>query len=716
MFPLPDPVVFPIVDITEAFRADSDAHLGSAPVTSETRLAPGHYLVGVSRGYAGYDQELTDDLGYELRIARTGTLPPSGDIEPNDDATTATPVSGAFELSGDVGGSADVFRWTLSDEDAARSWRLEALTSVGAPLTLALTTADGEPLVATNAAADGSAAIHDLRLPAGDYVVSLSGGLDEVQPYRLRAVEVTDHDVDPEPNDPVALAIPIDPAALMARGRLAGEGDVDRYLLDVDATLAGLRMDITLTWSDASYRTFCLSTEAGTAMGCPTGEGSATLPDLVLPEGRYRLDVSGTPSLDDRYELRVVPGAAAAADHEAEPNDAPDTATRWDPTIVMHGSASGADVDTYRVHIDAPPALWRLDAAGTGIQWLSWLRPDLTPMGSAKISADGSEAAIEDLYLVRGDHLVTIQADGDYELVLTEQGSPADGAEREPNDDSGHAEALSVGSTRSGRLPTAGDWDLYRFSLTAPAHVLLSFDTPADGDIEMALAYGLEWVGLGTAAPGETLVNDLLLVPGDYEIQLHARTPSRATYALSLEWADPFDLEADQEPNDAINEARPLPPTLEVQGTPKTVPDDDWYQLPPLAPPGALAIRAEGEQLALDLTDGSRSYTLSLLPDGVTYVAEGLPVAVPLYLRAIAPADYDLAFSGDGLVPGPSPSLPPSSWRCRPTPNPWRLFCARVRALLGPCRSRPPRLRTWSSRSTGSPAGGPGSSFPSRTG
>ena len=152
--------------------------------------------------------------------------------------------------------------------------------------------------------------------------------------------------------------------------------------------------------------------------------------------------------------------------------------------------------------------------------------------------------------------------------------------------------------------------------------------------------------------------NDLLLTPGDYEIQLHARTPSRATYALSLEWADPFDLEADQEPNDAINEARPLPPTLEVQGTPKTVPDDDWYQLPPLTAPGALAIRAEGDQLALDLTDGSQSYALSLQPDGVTYAAEGLPVAVPLYLKATAPADYDLAFSGDGLVPGPEPVDP----------------------------------------------------------
>ena len=35
------------------------------------------------------------------------------------------------------------------------------------------------------------------------------------------------------------------------------------------------------------------------------------------------------------------------------------------------------------------------------------------------------------------------------------------GSEIEPNDDSGHAEALRIGTPRVGRLPTTGDWDLY---------------------------------------------------------------------------------------------------------------------------------------------------------------------------------------------------------------------------------------------------------------
>src|SRR3990172_4122732 len=49
VFSLPTPVTYPLVDLVEVFRADSDAHLGMPPITTETRLAPGSFLVGISR-------------------------------------------------------------------------------------------------------------------------------------------------------------------------------------------------------------------------------------------------------------------------------------------------------------------------------------------------------------------------------------------------------------------------------------------------------------------------------------------------------------------------------------------------------------------------------------------------------------------------------------------------------------------------------------------
>ena len=96
--------------------------------------------------------------------------------------------------------------------------------------------------------------------------------------------------------------------------------------------------------------------------------------------------------------------------------------------------------------------------------------------------------------------------------------------------------------------------------------------------------------------------------------------------------------------------------------------------------PARWRIRAEGEQVALDLTDGGQSYALSLQPDGVTYAAEGLPVAVPLYLKATARPDYGLAFSGTGSVSDPEPDDPPVELALQTDTGPWRRFCARVRA------------------------------------
>src|SRR3989304_2485204 len=79
--------------------------------------------------------------------------------------------------------------------------------------------------------------------------------------------------------------------------------------------------------------------------------------------------------------------------------------------------------------------LWQLDATGSGVSYLVWLRPDGTPVGSARFVEDGSGAAIDDLYLVRGDHLLSVHSAGDYELRLTSRGPIAPGSEQEPNAD-----------------------------------------------------------------------------------------------------------------------------------------------------------------------------------------------------------------------------------------------------------------------------------------
>src|SRR4029079_14011182 len=93
----------------EAARVDSDVWIGTPPGTGQVRLPSGAYRLGISRGLPGYKQDLTDDLGYWVDVQRGGTLAPVGDVEPNDDVSTATPVSGAFALSGDLAQTNDVY-------------------------------------------------------------------------------------------------------------------------------------------------------------------------------------------------------------------------------------------------------------------------------------------------------------------------------------------------------------------------------------------------------------------------------------------------------------------------------------------------------------------------------------------------------------------------------------------------------------------------------
>ena len=428
---------------------------------------------------------------YELSIAPGAALAPAAQPPPGPDAATASPVSGAFEVSGDLAGSTPgtghVYAWTLSDADAALPWRLEVAATPGLPGRLDLLGSDGNGLASASLAQEGTARIWDLRLPAGTYTVWVTQSGGESPSYVLRSIEETAVDVDAEPNDVQPSALTLDPSTRHARGRIATRDDVDRYLYEVDDAMAAGLVELSLTWPGQGLYRLCLDTDYGSQVQCREARDGIVLSDLRLAPGVYGAEVSGNGDPDTRYDLEVRPGPAAAPDNEAEPNDLADAATGWDPVDVMHGRSFDGDIDTFRVPI-APgePQLWRLDATGTDLGLPTWTQPDGTRVGLASVLDDGTAAVIEDLYLVEGDHLLTIPAGGEYTLTLTPLGPPDLAAEHEPNDDPDRATPLPMGGFRTGRLPSAEDIDLYRFSLAAPEHVVLSVEPPED------LAVGLE--------------------------------------------------------------------------------------------------------------------------------------------------------------------------------------------------------------------------------
>ena len=513
-------------------------------------LAPGRYLLTISG-----DGDLA--ANYELRVAPGAAVPPPATIPPGPDAATASPASGAFSVSGDLTGSTSgtghVYAWTLSEADAARAWRLDLSATPAISGKLALFDAAGTTRLATgDLGQDGTAHLWDLRLSAGTYTVWVTQGGSESPAYVLQAVEETAADIDPEPDDLPTSALPLDPSTLAARGRVTHGLDVDRYTFDVDEAMAANSIAIDLGWTGSTRHALCLETDVGSQIQCREARDGISLSDLVLAPGRYLLAVSGNGDLGTRYDLAVSSGAPPSAEREAEPNDLADASTPWDPSIVMQAVALDGDVDSYRISIPpGEPQVWRLEAVGSGLGLPVWVQPDGTSVGKASVIDAGTRAVIDDLYLVQGDHLLTMRADGEYTLALTPMGVPDPLAEREPNDDFDHASPLEIGAPRTGRLPAADDVDGYRFSLSAPEHVVVTVDVPED------LAVALEVTAAGTVLAsvpspgyGQPTVFDGHLPHADYEVWLRPGPPtpggvgepagSEGIYSVSLERADPF--------------------------------------------------------------------------------------------------------------------------------------------------------------------------------
>lgn len=518
-------------------------------------LTAGRYLLAVD-GSGGPDDR------YTLAVRSAGIAQPPREVEPNDDATMAQPVTGAFAVGGDLAGGNDVFAWTLSEADASRQWHIDLSTTLGSRAYLTLRDPDGRDVTDTATAPTGDGRLWDLRLAPGTWTIEVQPWSDPPPAYVLRAVEDTDADVDVEPNDRVAQ--PMDPTTLTARGRLAGDGDRDLYSFELPAAMADTLTTVDLTWPGSTTGSLCLRTDQGGHIQCADGLGSVVMSSLDLTAGAYWLEVTGIPSPSTRYELRVSAGDARSADAESEPNDDDQTADVWDSALPMRGTARDRDTDVYRVQVPlGTPHRWRLTVLGTRLDAPAWRQPDGTRVGSSAVSDEGTMATIEDLLLVSGDHLLTVTGDGPYALTLTDLGELDPTAEAEPNDTPEWAERLAWGTDRHGRLATPADVDVYRFSLAAPEHVVITAvpDDAVGGDVAAGgLVLGepqrdadprglvdMELVSATTSlarAPGTNdgapTVLDVLLPPGDHEVWLRTGTRGGAGYSLRLERADPF--------------------------------------------------------------------------------------------------------------------------------------------------------------------------------
>ena len=216
-----------------------------------------------------------------------------------------------------------------------------------------------------------------------------------------------------------------------------------------------------------------------------------------------------------------------------------------------------------------------------------------------------------------------------------------------------------MGGTRTGRLPLNHDVDTYRFSLAAEEHLRFDVEVPSDGGFRWLLARDSTTIAVdGDGVVGAHLSYDALLPGGDYVLVLTPVTASQGRYRLSLTREDPLTVADDQEPNDAVGFARPLPSGGVVSGNAMSSRDQDWYVIPPLTQAGALELRTSGKVVDLALSDGMNTLQMTQASPTDPRVSGSLPAGVPLYLEVIADGDYTVSVGDPASDPTPVALVP----------------------------------------------------------
>ena len=103
--------------------------------------------------------------------------------------------------------------------------------------------------------------------------------------YVLRSIEETAVDVDAEPNDVQTERPDPGPSTRHARGRIATRDDVDRYLYEVDESMAAGLSRPSLTWPGQGLYRLCLDTDSGSQVQCREARDGIVLSDLRLALG-----------------------------------------------------------------------------------------------------------------------------------------------------------------------------------------------------------------------------------------------------------------------------------------------------------------------------------------------------------------------------------------------------------------------------------------------
>ena len=649
---------------------------GTTTVPDTILLEPGAYAVFV---------DAPVDATYRLELATAGPLPPPPGM--------ITDVGAAFVA---LGNDEVIIPWRIDEPDALSVSSITALIPPGGRLNLRLETAAGELVVETSRfEINGLLSLADLGLAAGEYVIKLTSR-DPATPVVVRIVSdgLRDARHEAEPNNSHEFARTIDFAGPVT-GRIFGSSDrvdLDHFVL----TLPEERLvEARVSGADGITFHLYLVDSSGSERQRRNGNPSL-LPALALGPGQHIFRVSAdTNGPDVDYELVIEDQGPVSPGAEREPNDDIAAATAFHSEQVVRGAFAGRERDNWQLNIDGALRIWRLQVAGSGIQYVRLFDNSGAEIARAN-SEDGRMARLSNLLLAPGvHHLEILGTDGDYILRALPIGPPpgtpvdADPApvepplsaifrtdEVEPNDTLGRAMTLGLDTPRTGLLDTPDDTDLYHFYLAGETRLAVDVQRDATEPTRLRLSRGRvgEYSADWRIAAGVTEPVEVLLPAGDYYLTLTSDDSSEAPYTLTLLHRAYFERPDDLEINDDWFTATPLPADFRVVGA-LLQNDADWYRLPAVdtesevaialgKPRGNITIRLRQEVPpepdALWPARTMRSLTIdgNAVDGWHGTLPPGLPVLMSV-TGAVGPYDLQLSFgeSGPESVVGEPPPL-----------------------------------------------------------
>ena len=423
-----------------------------------------------------------------------------------------------------------------------------------------------------------------------------------------------------------------------------------------------------------------------TASGLPDpAQDIARLTSLELADQIAEAD----PNLQPGDPLVVPVADFSGATMETEPNDTREEATPMGDSLVARGAIGDQDTDFFSFEVEGEPQRWLIEATGESLNRILYHSTTRETVASRKDPDAPNRNVIANLFLLPGTHYVEMRRSntpGDYTLRAVPLGPPDPLAEREPNNDKEQAHRLTFGVTRTGHLFERRDYDYYRFSLGAEEQVLVQLVPPPG--VKPRLFFNVQSPGGGVTdfagIEGDTLGTKLVyrakLDPGEYIVEvLSMEGGSDRAYALRLDRLDPFAVPTDLEPNDALEQARPLPRDLIAEGhAGEHRRDRDWYRLPALTAETQIVVTPSADVLdhfnlnnAIILYDEGASRVSGFGWNREDSVYTGtLPANTPLYAQVLGEGPYRFEFAFDpGPGPTPLPAVLPVAMTMPPGPH-----------------------------------------------